>query len=163
MRNEPLFLRVANGRASVIDPARAFSDSKNEYTARVASVVAEDPSSYGSSFSEFAMLFRGIMADLIDNGVTQQVSSALTSYMEPALSEESSGTNYSNKGSSSEYPVIKDENQPWAEALVCYNLCKYIKAYGVQEIKICKRCRTFFVGRGKYAAYCSDACKEGRK
>ena len=163
MKNEPLFLRIANGRASVLDPARAFASSAHEPTANSAAVIVSDPSLYPYSFSDFVQKFRAILADIVDNGLTAQVMSACTSYVETSLLEVSKGSSFSNKGSTSEYPIIRDPAQPWAEGLVCYNLGKYIKAYGVQEIKVCKKCRTFFAGRGKYAAYCSDACKEGRK
>lgn len=163
MKGDPLFIRVANGQSNVLDAARSFLDSPDESTAKAAGAVAESPAEYTHNFKEFSMEFRSLLADLIDNGISKSVTTALNSYMEPSLTEITSGTNYSTKGSTSEYPVIRDSSQPWAEGLVCYNLCKYIKAFGVQEIKVCKKCKTFFVGRGKYAVYCSDTCREGKK
>ena len=163
MKNDPLFIRVANRQAQVLDAARAFVDSPDEATSSTARAVAEVPSSYPHNFNDFSTKFRSLLADLIDNGITQSATTALNSYMEPSLTEVTRGINYSTKGSTSEYPIIREASQPWAEGLVCYNLCKYIKAFGIQEIKVCKKCKVFFAGRGKYASYCSDACREGKK
>ena len=55
--------------------------------------------------------------------------------------------------------ILKEKDTPWVEAIVCYNFCLYIKMYGISEIKLCPVCSKFFSHKGKYAKYCSDACK----
>jgi hypothetical protein len=58
---------------------------------------------------------------------------------------------------------IKAEDAPWVEAVVCYNLCLYIRMYGIKELKRCPKCQKFFSNKGKYAKYCSDICKPQEK
>jgi len=59
----------------------------------------------------------------------------------------------------SRYARVKNDKAPWIQGLICYNLCLYIKAYGLENVKSCKICGTFFNHKGKYAVYCSDSCK----
>lgn len=163
MKHEPLFLRVVNNRAGVVDACKAFSSSKHPETAKVASAVLNKEEPYKYDFETFRGDFQECLLDLIDNGITPQVKSYLDSYMAPALEEDVEEESYSQKGATRRSVHIKDGEQPWAEALVCYNLCLFISTGELSQLKKCKKCGRFFTGRGKYAAYCGDACKLGKE
>ena len=57
---------------------------------------------------------------------------------------------------------IKDEQGPWVQGILCYNLCLYIKAFGLESLKSCRVCQKLFAHKGKWAVYCSDQCKKNK-
>ena len=79
---EPLFLRVANGRASLSDAARALATSEDPGTSETAGDILSEATVYVHDFNAFISKFRVMLADIIDNGVTTSVKGGLDSYME---------------------------------------------------------------------------------
>lgn len=155
MRDEPLFIKFLNGQISylqIIDVV--IETSKDEQSKK----IAESKKSSIVDMSLFKEDFQKVMIDLIDNGINQRVINYVNSYMKPSLEEfvESSGGSRVNE---SRYVSIKAEDAPWLEAILCYNLCIFIKVYGFKEIKQCAQCGKFFSHKGQYAKYCSDSCK----
>jgi hypothetical protein len=96
--------------------------------------------------------------DLIDTGISKRLINYLNDYMKPSLEEIVEGGSNSRAGEKRQI-ILKAKDTPWIEAIVCYNLTLYIKMYGIAEIKRCPICSKFFSHKGKYAKYCSDACK----
>ena len=156
---EPLFVRFANGRAGLLEVCKALAASKDQATVEIASKVLADPSMYSSQLSEFQTDFRNCVEDMLDNGLSKSVQGFLTSYTEPSLIEYSSGISYTNKGSTEQWVAIANQEAPWVEAVVCYNLMLFLKLGRIHELKKCKRCGLLFSGKGKHAVYCSDICK----
>jgi hypothetical protein len=155
MKIEPLFIRLANRKIGALEVAQSvISSSKDEPSIKIASqAITNLP-----DISLFIKDFREVLSDLIDNGVNQRVINYINSYMKPSLSEivDSSGNSRSGEN---RWVFIKNPDAPWVEAIVCYNLSLYIKAFGFDKIKSCPVCSKFFTHKGKYAKYCSDSCK----
>ena len=155
MRREPLFVRFANSDANASDIIQSFlSNSDDEESIKIARKAANNVPDLGL----FKRDFQNAMEDLIDTGVNQQFINYVNSYMKPSLTEFVEGSGASRSGEK-RWISIKEEDTPWAEAIVCYNLSLYIRMYGLKELKRCTVCKKFFSNKGKYAKYCSDPCK----
>jgi len=158
MRREPLFIRFANKQTNTNGVIKSFIDA-SEHQKSV--LIAEEALDSVPDLSVFRKDFSNAIEDLIDNGINKQLINYLDSYMKPSLSEiiDSGGSNTTNE---KRWVMIKDKEAPWIEAILCYNLTLYIKAYGYKELKRCPVCHKFFTNKGKYAKYCSESCK-GKK
>jgi hypothetical protein len=158
MREEPLYVRFANGLDDSRSIARSFlAVSQHEPSRQIAQTVLE-----GSlDLVPFRNDFKSMLQDLIDNGVNQRLINYVDSYMKPSLEEMVESTLTARTGEK-RHVNIKSADTPWVEAVVCYNLCLFIKAYGIKEIKRCATCLKFFTNKGKYAVYCSEECKKDR-
>lgn len=154
-RVEPFFVRFANGDTTVQDVISSVVTSDHESTAAIAKRAMENP----PDMSQFKVDFKNMLGDLVDNGVSRRVVNYVDSYMKPSL-EEFVESIQGGRAGESRWVAIKAEDAPWPEALVCYNLCLYLKMYGVRELKRCPICQKFFSHKGKYAKYCSDNCKQ---
>lgn len=154
MRTEPLFIRYANGDATVMDVIGAMADSEDEKTKQ----IVEETKSALPDLSVFRADFRKALDDLIDSGINQRLINYVDSYMKPSLEEYMEGSQGSRAGEK-RWVTVKEKDTPWVEAVVCYNLCLYMRMYGIQDIKHCPVCGKFFSHKGKYAKYCSDICK----
>ena len=55
---------------------------------------------------------------------------------------------------------IKNDEGRWLEALFCHNFIMAFNYFGLDIIKLCPICSSFFSHKGKYARYCSEGCKE---
>ena len=155
MRREPLFVRFANSEANASDIIQSFlSNSEEEKSNKIAEKAANSI----PDLNIFKRDFQEALEDLIDSGVNQRFINYVNSYMKPALTEYVEGSGGSRSGEK-RWISIKEEDTPWIEAIVCYNLSLYIRMYGLKEIKRCPVCRKFFSNKGKYAKYCSDPCK----
>lgn len=157
MVRTPLFLRFANGELGADKVAAGFLQSAQDDASKAIAKPAAEGDVY--DVEQFRSDFGNCLLDLIDNGPIPAVTSYLNDYMSIALEEVDSHVGRGSYGTSSRYAIIKDPEAPWVEALVCYNLCLYLKAYGREDLKSCKTCRKFFCNKGKYAKYCSDGCK----
>jgi hypothetical protein len=155
MRQEPLFIRFANGQVSATDIIDSFLSTTEHPLSKDIGTKAKGRL---PDLSVFKNDFKNLLLDLIDNGINQRLINYVDSYMKPSLEEivESSGEGRTGER---QYIILKAEDTPWVEAIVCYNLCLYIKAYGYRELKECPVCKKFFSNKGKYAKYCSDSCK----
>lgn len=159
MRDEPLFIKFLNGQINydhVIDSV--LGTSKDQRSKDIASAKK------GASIdlSVFREDFRKVVFDLIDNGINQRVINYINSYMKPSL-EEFIEPIHGGRVNESRYVSIKAEDAPWIEAVICYNLCIFIKVYGFKDIKQCASCSKFFSHKGQYAKYCSEPCKMANK
>jgi hypothetical protein len=155
MRDEPLFIKFLNGQINptqIIDTV--IGSSKDQQSKDIALQKKESE----IDLSLFREDFVKVIADLIDNGINQRVINYVNSYMKPSL-EEFVDSSAGNRVNESRYISIKAADAPWVEAVICYNLCIFIKAYGFKEIKQCSNCGKFFSYKGQYAKYCSDSCK----
>lgn len=155
MRDEPLFINFLNGQVNylqIIDSV--INNSKDDRSKK----IAESKKGSTIDLSLFREDFHKVILDLMDNGDNQRVRNYLNSYMKPSL-EEFVEPNNGGRVNESRYISIKADDTPWIEAVVCYNLCIFIKVYGFQSIKQCATCSKFFKHKGKYAKYCSDSCK----
>lgn len=156
MRVEPLFIRYANGTANTEAVVRSYlSIAEDENSKKIAAeAITKLP-----DLTMFRKDFRSCLDDLIDNGINNHFINYVNSYMKPSLEEYVEGSSASRTGEKRRV-VIKAEDAPWIEAMVCYNMSIYIRVYGITDIKHCPNCGNFFSHKGKYAKYCSDICKE---
>jgi len=155
MRDEPLFVKFLNGQISYLQIIDVVIETSKDEKSKG---IAESKRDSNIDMSLFREDFQKVVLDLIDNGINQRVINYLNSYMKPSLEEfvESPGGSRVNE---SRYVSIKADDAPWLEAILCYNLCIFIKVYGFKEIKQCAQCGKFFSHKGQYAKYCSDSCK----
>ena len=155
MKIEPLFIRLANRQVGALDIIQSFQNSSQDEPSKkiAAEAIGNIP-----DISLFIKDFREVLGDLIENGINQRVINYINSYMKPSLSEvvDSSG---GSRAGENRWIFIKNADAPWVEAIICYNLSLYIKAFGVDKIKQCPVCSKFFSHKGKYAKYCSESCK----
>lgn len=154
MRDEPLFIRFANGHVEAKDIIASVLESVDHVPTKE---IAEKKKNEVVDLSLFRRDFRNLLVDLTDNGITQKLKNYVDSYMKPSLIELVDGGG--SRSGETRRVSIKAEDTPWLEAVVCYNLCVYIRAFGFKEIKQCPVCSKFFSNKGKYAKYCSESCK----
>jgi hypothetical protein len=102
--------------------------------------------------------FREMLQDIIEGGISREVTTYLSSYTSVSLEEFEDQERYGTRGGSSRFAVVSDKESPWVEGYICYSLMLYLKGFGRAEIRKCKDCGRFFTGRGSHASYCSDAC-----
>lgn len=155
MKDEPLFIKFLNDQINsehIIDVV--VLAAKEERTRE----IARKKKGVDVELSIFKTDFRKAVLDLIDNGINQRVINYLDSYMKPSL-EEFVEPNTGSRVNDSRYISVKADDAPWIEAILCYNLCIFIKAFGFKDIKQCASCNKFFSHKGQYAKYCSDPCK----
>lgn len=155
MRLEPLFVRYANGEVATEDIIDSvMTGVRDEGSKQIATAVRENLPNLGL----FREDFRKALVDLTENGISQQLINYVNSYMKPSL-EEFVSTNEASRSTEERWIRIKAADAPWLEAIICYNLCLYLRLYGLKELKHCPVCKRFFSHKGKYAKYCSDKCK----
>lgn len=154
MRVEPLFIRYANGLVEPSYIIQSFLESNFDNRSKE---IAEKLLLSPPDLKLFKKDFRNLLIDLIDNGINKQAINYINNYMKPSLEELVEGG--SSRAGEKRQIILKAEDTPWIEAIVCYNLTLYIKMYGISEIKLCPVCLKFFSHKGKYAKYCSDVCK----
>jgi len=155
MRDEPLFIKYLNGQVTELDVMDIVYNSSKDSLSKQ---IALNKKNENNDLSIFKIDFKKAVIDLIDSGINQRFINYVNSYMKPSL-EEFLESSDSGRAGEDRYIVIKAEDAPWVEAVICYNLCIYIKAFGIHNLKICPVCQKFFSHKGKYAKYCSDSCK----
>ena len=155
----PLFLKFINGEASVSDIVYSISKSRDQVTSEIAKKALDNP----LDLTEFKKEITDAVRDLIRQGAGEEFTAFVNHYMESALIEDVVAEHTPHGENKSRTARIIDENAPWVQAVVCYNLCLYIRAFGLDELKECKVCGKLFGHKGKYAVYCSDQCKSNKK
>lgn len=148
---EPLFVRFANGEASAEDVIGAMSSSKDAKTKEIVSKALTTV----PDLSVFRTDFKSMLSDLAENGVSRRVINYVDSYMKPSLEEYVEGAGTTMAGEA-RWVAVKADDAPWPEAVVCYNMCLYLRAYGIKELKQCPTCKKFFTNKGRYAKYCLE-------
>lgn len=159
MRDEPIFIKFLNGQINHTHVIDTVINTSKDQKSKDFAHKKKDESIDTSLFRED---FRKVVIDLIDNGINQRVINYIDSYMKPSL-EEFIEPNNGSRVNESRYITIKANDTPWIEAVICYNLCIFIKVYGFKEIKQCATCNKFFSHKGQYAKYCSEPCKMSGK
>lgn len=155
MKEGPLFIKFLNGEIDYIYIIDTIINNSKDERSRV---IAQNKREELVNLSYFRTDFKKAIIDLIDNGITQRFTNYVDSYMKPSLLEFEE-PNVGRRSGEQRYVIIKADDTPWIEAIVCYNLCIYIRAYGIKSIKQCAVCNRFFVHKGEYAKYCSEQCK----
>lgn len=155
----PLFLKFLNKEISTEEVLISLRRSHDPYTAECAinaKLSQDDIDGFWEELKE-------AVTDIIKAGLGEEFKAFVNNYMEPSLEEFTEtkpgavGTNFSRTA------VIKNANAPWFQGVICYNLCLYIRAFGLSDLKKCKICGRFFAHKGQYAVYCSDDCKAESK
>jgi hypothetical protein len=159
MPKGPLFLRFINRELSVFEMLQSFAKSSDSQTAKVATKAMSSPPDLEGFRSEM----KEAVTDLIKEGPGQEFIAFVDYYMKESLEEDLEIEKGQLGKNVSRWARIKDETKPWMQGFICYNLCLYIKAFGLQSLKKCKICSKFFNHKGKYAVYCSDPCKSEGK
>ena len=155
----PLFLRFIHRKMSVIDLLNTYSQSEDPYTAEAAKKVLADP----PDLEDFRKELEDAVRDIVVDGPGEEFKAFVNHYMEPAIYQYSD-TEKTPFGENRKHTAcLKDESAPWIQGFVCYNLCLYIKAFGLECLKACKTCGTLFSHKGKWAVYCADSCNPKKK
>jgi hypothetical protein len=152
----PMFLRFINREVGFTDMVRAFSNSSDARTSDIALKAMNSPVDLESFREEIG----GAVRDIIKEGIGDEFKAFVNHYMESSLVEEQVITEGQLGESRVRIATIKDEEAPWVQGFLCYNLCLYIRAFGLEELKSCKICGKLFSHKGKFAVYCSDGCKK---
>jgi hypothetical protein len=152
----PLFLRFINREVGFSDLVRIFSNSHDPRTSEIALRAMGNK----VDLESFREEIEGAVRDIVKSGLGEEFKAFVNHYMEDSLVEEQTITQGPLGESRSQVATIKDEEAPWVQGLICYNLCLYIKAFGLDELKACKVCNKLFAHKGKFATYCSDECKK---
>lgn len=56
--------------------------------------------------------------------------------------------------------TIIDPKGKWLQAIISYNFILTFNYFGLEIVKQCPICASYFCHKGKYAKYCSEGCKE---
>jgi hypothetical protein len=155
----PLFIRFLNNELSSGDLLAIFAKSSDSHTAQIATKAQENP----PNLETFKKELKEAVSDIITEGLAEEFAAFVNNYMETSLIEDVESSDNKHGQNISREARVQDEDSPWVEGLICYNLCLYIKGFGLESLKKCKTCSKFFNHKGKYAVYCSDGCKASSK
>lgn len=150
----PMFLKFLNKELGVMDLLSSFSRSDDTRTANAAALALKDP----PSLEDFRTELDEAVEDLINNGVSEELKAFANHYMD-CLEEDVETSSTPLGENRSHIARVKDEEGPWVEGFICYNLVLYIKVFGTEDLKKCRVCGKKFAHKGKYAVYCSPVCK----
>jgi len=154
-QKNPLFLRFINSENTVSDILQLFSQSTDKYTAETAVKTLDNP----PNLEQFKEELTAAVNDLIQAGMDEAFKAFVNHYMEDSIVEDVTSERTQFGENVSRIARLKDENTPWVEAFICYNLVLYIKGFGLDCLKKCRVCGKIFAHKGKYAVYCSNPCK----
>lgn len=151
----PLFLRFINKETGIQDLLLKWSSSKDEKLSKAANGALN----YPPNVDDFRQEIEEAVRDLIDGGLGEEFKAFVNHYLD-ALEEDLEVREGKYGQNTSQVARIKDEKGPWIQGIICYNLCLYIKAFGLENLKSCKVCSKLFAHKGKWATYCSEPCKK---
>lgn len=155
MSKDPLFLRFINNDTDVTGMLMSFSKSKDDRTVAAAQTALKNL----PDLSEFKKELMEAVEDIITEGLDEGFKAFVNHYMS-SLEEDVDIKDTPHGENRSQIARVSNEKGPWIQGFICYNLCLYIKAFGLEDLKKCKICGRFFAHKGKYAVYCSDPCKK---
>ena len=158
MKN-PLFLKFVNKEIGAKDLLMSFSGSPDPYTSKAALAAMDDV----PDLEGFRKELSDAVNDLVKDGPGEEFKAFVNHYMESSLEEDIETENSQFGENVNRRARVKDASQPWVQGILCYNLCLYIKAFGLEDLKSCRVCGKVFSHKGKYAVYCGDACKSNGK
>lgn len=136
----------------------SFSHSPDPVTSQAAADALESP----PDLTEFKTEITEAVIDLVKDGPGEEFAAFVNHYMKDSLEEDATSKKTDQGENISRTARVKDPEASWVQGFVCYNLCLYIKAFGLQSLKQCKVCKKLFDHKGKYAVYCSDGCKKNK-
>jgi hypothetical protein len=154
-----LFIRFVNKEVGVSDLIETFLNSPEVKTKDAAVLASQNP----PDLEPFRKELTDAVRDLIRVGLAEEFSAFVNHYMEDSLEEDVERVESQLGQNISRTARVKDPSAPWIQGFICYNLCLYIKAFGLQDLKSCRVCGKIFDHKGKYAVYCSDLCKAKSK
>ena len=159
--HSPFFTKILNWKGDKFSIEGMLQKLLEQFTKDADRLIVEDKlknltDDYLNEITKFQQKFRQYMLQTISS---QNVSEEFLLWL---------GNSYKYLEESVELYVndetrsisIKEASGRWFEALACYNFIMTFNYFGVQIIKVCPICSTFFSHKGKYAKYCSDGCKE---
>lgn len=156
---DPLFLRFVARELGVIELLNIFSRSQDAYTREACESALKHP----PNLEDFHQELTEAVEDIVSEGAADEFKAFVNNYMEDAITEDIV-TSPSEKGENiSRTARVQNADGPWVQALLCYNLCLYLKVYGTENLKKCRICGKLFAHKGKYAVYCGDTCKKRGK
>jgi len=150
----PMFLKFLNKELGIMDLLSSFTRADDTLTASAASQALEKT----PDLTEFRSELDDAVEDLISNGVSEELKAFVNHYMD-CLQEDVETSTTPLGENRSHIARVKDKTGPWVQGFICYNLALYIKVFGVADLKKCRVCGKKFAHKGKYAVYCSPACK----
>ena len=151
----PMWLRFMNKETSSLELLVSFSKSSDTKTAAAAEkALKETP----PDLEPFRKELEEAVNDMITEGLGEEFKAFVNHYMN-SLEEDLQVQSTPRGENRSQIARVKDEDGPWIQGFICYNLCLYIKTFGLEDVKKCRVCGKIFAHKGKYATYCSDACK----
>jgi hypothetical protein len=153
----PLFLKFINKEVGSTELLSIYSKSPDSYTSETARKAIPP------NLDEFRTELYDAVSDIITTGMGEEFRSFVNHYMEPSLTEDVETSDGSHGENITRQAYVKDDQAPWVQGLLCYNLCLYIKAFGLEELKRCRVCGKLFANKGQYAVYCTDTCKSQKK
>jgi hypothetical protein len=154
-KREPLFIRFINKEVGTSDLLHSFSKSSDPVTLDAVQQALQSP----PDLESFRVELTDAVRDIITTGLGEEFKAFVNNYMADSLEEDVQSTDSQLGENISRSARVKDSSAPWIQGFLCYNLCLYVKAFGLDELKACKTCGKFFSHKGKFAVYCSDPCK----
>jgi hypothetical protein len=152
---DPLFLRFVNKDISIEEMLVSFSKSSDPYTAKTALGMIENP----PFLEDFCAELTEAVSDLIEKGLDEEFKAFVDHYMKESLEERVIKSEGQFGENVTRLAMIRDEKAPWIQGFICYNLCLYIRTFGLDDLKKCRTCSKIFCHKGRYAVYCSNGCK----
>lgn len=153
---EPLFLRFINKELGVSDLLYSFSKSPDPLTLDAVQKATQTPPDLDS----FRIEITDAVRDIVTVGIGEEFKAFVNNYMAESLEEDVQTADSKFGESISRMARVKDPSAPWIQGFLCYNLCLYIKVFGLEKLKVCKTCGKFFINQKKFdALYCGNSCK----
>jgi len=160
LNHNPLFVKFLNWQGDKYSMEQMFETLASTFEESSDQQIVLDKGNnlddtYLDNLSSFQKVFTGYMLQTIS---AKGIPEALVTWMDNAFKyvEEKVDTYAKDE---SRYLTIKDEKGRWFEGVVIYNFIMTFNYFGADIIKQCPICSSFFSHKGKYAKYCSDACK----
>jgi hypothetical protein len=157
-KQNPMWLRFLTRETGVVELLHSFSRSEDPKTAEAAIKALEAP----PDLEPFRKELGEAVEDMLKDGVGDEFKAFVNNFMTP-LEEILEVENTPRGENRSQVARIKDPSGTWIQGFICYNLCLYVKAFGLENVKKCKTCGKIFAHKGQYAIFCSDPCKAAGK
>jgi len=155
-QSDPLFIRFVNGDTDPRGVVQGLIEgTRDEGTIGIAQEVLAGE----MDLTQFREDLCSLLDDIIANGVYHPAVNYLNSYMEPSILEHQEERNLDSSGTTRKWLSIRKKDSPWVEAVVCYNLTLFIKAFGFSKIKKCPQCHRYFTQKKFKYKFCSEKCK----
>lgn len=160
LEHNPLFIRFLNwgGDKYFVEETLDRLAKQLDEASRPFAVSKKDNLSdnYLNELSSFLKVFKDFLSESISK---KDVSEQFVSWMGNSFKYITEEVSLRHKGEDRKI-TIKDPDGRWLEAILCHNFIMTHNYFGIEIMKICPVCKSFFCHKGRYARYCSDGCKE---